>query len=713
MQQIEEYNQNNIQSYNRLMETLSLLLKDSSLTWKEQKITLSLLCNLRQNRVPMPLSCIETFLDCLIHDHIEIRRLAIIGIISICRLQKPPHIYVEKSLKEILSNNGKPLPHITTDQCHPGDREDNLWLTFNDYKPPETQIEWEETCFLDKPFHGYYTWPKIIKYPMNKRVRYTKDHEMPKDVTILYDRFMNKQFVRQLTQLMILNENEEQKNFDKDQFVMFKGLFRNFGLAFFDNFMEQLNELVHEKITKKQEGSHRVAAQIVAGMICGSKNWTLQMLNELWEKLTPFLTEICNNLNSEIKPHWNKCFFYIIVNKDPRRMFRVIHFLCTLVNAKSTLNTFNESARWHLIRNLDKFHWRIPSVWCEVYKHIAELLDHSSLSVRIRIADVLALSMSHDVTLFNNQSTRQPNINVFLDTISERLNQAIDICEGLPINLISDQILKTDLETQKAFNFIETVVLTNYYIFDSSQQPIKNGIIRLFPFLCEIKSVAGCDENFKALLTASRLCVGISYLDFSFLNTFVQQLSQICVSTKWHASRAAIEFVQTMIFCNLFNARPYVKQVHELVLNCLSDEHFEVRIAARSTLSDLYQCGYIQITSKELNNFGLMSKTNYFTKIDGKKVILSNNMTKRHAGVLGLCAIVLSSPYDIPIHVPDALMLLCEHLDDPDLIQKSIKQCLSEFRRTHHDSWHEHRERFTQDQLTILADALVSHNYYI
>ena len=38
-------------------------------------------------------------------------------------------------------------------------------------------------------------------------------------------------------------------------------------------------------------------------------------------------------------------------------------------------------------------------------------------------------------------------------------------------------------------------------------------------------------------------------------------------------------------------------------------------------------------------------------------------------GVLGLCAIVLSSPYDIPKHVPEALMLLCEHSHDPDLIQ--------------------------------------------
>jgi hypothetical protein len=45
--------------------------------------------------------------------------------------------------------------------------------------------------------------------------------------------------------------------------------------------MEQLYVLIHENIEEKQEGSHRVAAEIVAGMICGSKYWTLEMVNEL------------------------------------------------------------------------------------------------------------------------------------------------------------------------------------------------------------------------------------------------------------------------------------------------------------------------------------------------------------------------------------------------------------------------------------------------
>jgi proteasome activator subunit 4 len=41
-------------------------------------------------------------------------------------------------------------------------------------------------------------------------------------------------------------------------------------------------------------------------------------------------------------------------------------------------------------------------------------------------------------------------------------------------------------------------------------------------------------------------------------------------------------------------------------------------------------------------------------------------------GVLGLCAIVLSRPYDIPTYVPDVLMHLCEHSHDPDIIQVCI-----------------------------------------
>ncbi len=61
-----------------------------------------------------------------------------------------------------------------------------------------------------------------------------------------------------------------------------------------------------------------------------------------------------------------------------------------------------------------------------------------------------------------------------------------------------------------------------------------------------------------------------------------------------------MEFVQNMIFCNLFNARPYTQRLHELVIKCLFDEQYEVRIAASMTLSGFYQCGYLQVTDEDL-----------------------------------------------------------------------------------------------------------------
>ena len=140
---------------------------------------------------------------------------------AVLRLQKPPRIYVEKSLGEIFQQMGKPIPTtIDEDNC-PGDRDDNQWITIDGYQPVKTQIEWEETCFLGKSYSGYYCWPKMIKYTMNKRDRYTRE-TMTSEVAIIYDRFLDKNFVARMTQLMVLGEKSDEKKFNRIQFSMFK-----------------------------------------------------------------------------------------------------------------------------------------------------------------------------------------------------------------------------------------------------------------------------------------------------------------------------------------------------------------------------------------------------------------------------------------------------------------------------------------------------------
>ena len=42
----------------------------------------------------------------------------------------------------------------------------------------------------------------------------------------------------------------------------------------------------------------------------------------------------------------------------------------------------------------------------------------------------------------------------------------------------------------------------------------------------------------------------------------------------------------------------------------------------------------------------------------------------------------------------------------------SVKKTLSNFRRTHYDNWQDHSQKFTEDQLAVMTDLLVSPNYY-
>ena len=45
-------------------------------------------------------------------------------------------------------------------------------------------------------------------------------------------------------------------------------------------------------------------------------------------------------------------------------------------------------------------------------------------------------------------------------------------------------------------------------------------------------------------------------------------------------------------------------------------------------------------------------------------------------------------------------------------LQVTIKKTLQDFKRTHQDNWQDHKLKFSDDQLAVLTDLLVSPSYY-
>lgn len=126
---------------------------------------------------------------------------------------------------------------------------------------------------------------------------------------------------------------------------------------------------------------------------------------------------------------------------------------------------------------------------------------------------LLATSISFDIRLFNGDSQRQVNANQFIDGIGQQLQQAIEVYEKttlskmMPISLmrfsvrISYEGIEFNLEARKALNLIETgknvscctlekifkmkslVIRMHTQFLNRCPQPIKDAIIRLFPYV--------------------------------------------------------------------------------------------------------------------------------------------------------------------------------------------------------------------------------------
>lgn len=56
-----------------------------------------------------------------------------------------------------------------------------------------------------------------------------------------------------------------------------------------------------------------------------------------------------------------------------------------------------------------------------------------------------------------------------------------------------------------------------------------------------------------------------------------------------------------------------------------------------------------------------------------------DELRERHVGILGLCACVNAFPYEVPEFLPEILVLLGDHLHDPqpiEVIYFIVKNCL-------------------------------------
>jgi proteasome activator subunit 4 len=196
--------------------------------------------------------------------------------------------------------------------------------------------------------------------------------------------------------------------------------------------------------------------------------------------------------------------------------------------------------------------------------------------------------------------------------------------------------------------------------------------MRIIPQLCSVDKIAAQEVALKSQLSMIRRAFSVWLLNHQQSLYFTDQLKLVIGFKSWHSRLAAIQMVQNFGVFNIFLIKDEIKtRIKEIILNSLTDEQLEVRQSACLTLTGFIHSGFIHVDQELIDHLKRLSKIKAKSKDkeSGKVSINMANLIKRHGGILGLCSIVNSSPYDVPSYLPDVVTYLCHFINDPVPIQ--------------------------------------------
>ncbi|CAL8299965.1 unnamed protein product [Merluccius merluccius] len=701
--------------YEKLVGDLLGGISNRNMPWKFEHIAIGFLSLLLRDDLQLPAPAVLFFVKSLNHDSLLVRKVAISAVAGIMKQLKRPHKKVPVSPLELCG--GKQPSGLAA-----GDRPDNQWLQYHSDRLPQTQQDWESCVFVEKTHWGYYSWPrKLMSYapPEEQPKQNLTREEMNEREQIIYDHFSDPVFINQLIEFLSLEDRKGKDKFSPRRFCLFKGLFRNFGDAFLPVLRPHMERLVADSHESKQ----RCVAEIISGLIRGCKHWTYVKVENLWEVLCPLLRTALSNITIETYADWGTCIATACESRDPRKLHWLFEMLMeSPVNGEG--GSFVDACRLYVLQGgLAQQEWRVPELLHRLLQYLEPKLTQVYKNVRERIGSVLTYIFMIDVNLPFTQPTTSPRISDFTERVVARLKPLTEGDEEIQNHVMEDnEVGEQPDERTQAIKLLKTVLK---WLIASAGRSFSTAVpeqLQLLPLLFKIAPVEN-DDSYDELKRDAKTCLSLMSQGLLYAEQIplvLRVLQGIAGSSSWHARYTVLTYLQIMVFYNLFTFmtdQGAVDGVRALVVSLLEDEQLEVREMAATTLSGFLQCNFLSMDASMQAHFEALCKTSLPKKRKralGSVVdtIPSADLVRRHAGVLGLSACILSSPYDVPTWMPQLLMDLSAHLNDTQPIEMTVKKTLSNFRRTHHDNWQEHKQQFTDDQLLVLTDLLVSPCYY-
>ncbi|RUP06523.1 armadillo-type protein [Jimgerdemannia flammicorona] len=657
-----------------------------------------------------------------------------------------PQDYTESLLKaswtEVKEENADNIDHL-------------IWRTNNIHRICGRPSSY----FVDNMAVGWYVWPEqYTAYAARTSTEPIAEIDAPSKAA--YDQLRQSFVSREFWTKLSLYMSQESSKTNDDQFSttnarLYKSIFQQFETSPLEPIKPEIEKLC---LAFDQKNQQRAAAEILAGLIRGSKHWSIRHVNELWIWLSPLLLQTFAAITPDSLTYWESFVKFSCQDRDPRRVLPLVKLIFRVEFDPTSHAAFAEARKLLFIRAvLTSFTWRFLPESRKLLETYISNIRHPYKQVREviggNINELLQIQwipsqpsvnelLRKNATGGDSVGNIPVEMNGYLKTILDELTRNLATWRAEKKPASSGSTEYGNASKTSTYEILTIFIVLLCWLHEAlSTWRIAGTYPYILPLLPELFQMQDVNDDQDLQTMSTRVVTLIAQLSYPpemvplMVDKFVEMLT---VSSSWHVRVKALPVLQVFFFKHLFLMEPKeVMRVMDVVSGMLLDNQIEVRQLAAVTLSGLIRCSQREaITSLKEHFLELLR-----TRIPPRKrataseraiipVGFQEAVLKRHAGALGLSCLIGAFPYEVPKWMPAVLIELAGLISDPVPIQvmwdyrfcsfsvhcqnthSTVKKTFSDFRRTHSDTWHEDMLEFTEDQLLLLSDMLISPSYY-
>jgi len=503
--------------------------------------------------------------------------------------------------------------------------------------------------------------------------------------------------------------------------ILLKTIFQIFGIELWSSLLPTLEELLADPEDRHKQ---RAAAEIISGVIRGTKHWPLKQQQVVWSWFGNCLRKIYDSITPAMLSSWVMCVETILWRRDPRRNQPLVDFILNLETDSNT-SAFLTSKPHHFIGSLFR---ALP--WPFIRPLLPKYTELYWKSINHDYREVRACVSLNLRTL--NEAETQPcfrDLSCFLAACQAGTDEPLladdTLLNGVLPDLFKDleKFRKLRLPAQHGDQEYDKCSMTVLAWLWSCLSDVQAAaaypfIPRIIPELFYMHELIDNQELSK-LSYATLMSLATLAWPRMLVDRFLATLLDLSQDKVWKVRLNVLTVLRVFFFHQLYNlSRPQVEKVMESLCKLLEDSNMEVREAAATTLSGIVHCSERESILHLKEKFAATLASNPVPKQrfleDGtERPGYQATLIKIHSAVLGSSALVNAFPYDVPPWVPQILIHnLCSHLSSPPMISTTARKTLTVYKKTHQDTWLEGQKMFSEEELTILNDCLVGSSYY-